>query len=233
MISNHTVERRSLLVALALFCTSFITSAVCYARVSLEREVSDQIVAEVPAGESSYLISHEGRCFGTFSLKSVEQVGEVTFTGEGTARVKWRNTVIPLTVSLLAEFNALRQLGGSFLRIASGEQELMLSSLNVRPIALKARWRNGSDMREVVNTSLPGPIEIMRGPGGGFTMYGDLNQQSSKSMSWVSQQPMLRTLEVTRVDHSTCPDTTDNALNLDALMVFLTGLAQSFPVTLP
>lgn len=211
---------RSCAIAWAVFLASTIASISCYRHIAASQRDLRHVFDELPRGESFYRIGGEENCVGLLTLKTSEQSGEISVKGGGVLRTSFAGQRGALTIELQADFNALNQLGGAFLRVSGQEGAVIFSLLNVHPILASIKIRTNS-LQKDLSTSLPGPITISSSPNG-YAISAKSGQKIPEHLGSVLQQPIFKGIAVSR-SHSgeermKCEDRGGDVWALDALI---------------
>jgi hypothetical protein len=211
--------------------SSGFTSIATYVNIREATGNKTQIVSEFPLGESIYTMRFKKACFGIVRFKTTAEAGSLLIEGTGMVRVKHLGIDQDLTLELQASFNALRQLGGSYLKIQSQEISMILATLNIRPIEVTARILNPA-LGTVFHSQIAGPIEYASLDNNAITVKGLKESDSLNNISLISGQPLFRDLAITQereMDTGRCNSTQLNSLDLEPLLQLASSLSRIVP----
>ena len=216
---------------LVLMISSGLTSVVSYLHIRGSSEDKAQIVSQFPLGESIYGLRFKEACFGNVRFKTDLQGGSLVIEGSGSLRVKHHGVSQDLNVELQASFNALRQLGGSYLKIQSEQLSLLLATLNIRPIEVTARVLNPT-LGTVFHSKIAGPIEYTLIGDEAIAIRGLKEDDSLSNVALISGQPLFKELSVIQELEGSnlhCDSTQLIALDLAPILMLFEALARLIP----
>lgn len=152
-------KRSGFCIALLLFILSSSGSIYAYGKIVESRTGTGGALHAVPIGEHSFELLHESKCVGHFSTKVERKDDAFNFTGDGIVRIKIGSTAYAPQLRLVASFNSLGQLGGSFLKVRNGPNQFTVGTTNVNPIKVIIKSQAEQQLLKY-ELSVPGPITL-------------------------------------------------------------------------
>ncbi len=222
---------RTCACAWAICVASTVASAFCYRALTIIQKTNQEIVKELPRGESAYGIGDAAACVGALRVTVSEEQREVSVKGSGLLRAALGGARGAVTLDVQADFNALNQLGGAFLRLSGDNGSVTLSLLNVHPIIAAVKVRTAALHKEL-SVEIPGPIVIERSASG-YHIRGAASQKMPEQARALLQQPLLKKFSLFAAQSSDalarCKNKDGAVWELDPLVQLLQSIGAILP----
>jgi hypothetical protein len=202
-----------------------------YMHIDDTRADKAQIVSQFPLGESSYGLRYKHVCFGTIRFVTQVEGGSLTINGSGSLKVKYQGVEHDVTLESQASFNALRQLGGSYLKIESPQISLLFATLNIRPIELVVRLTNPAQ-GTIFSSQMAGPIEFKSLDNNMIAIVGLTDTDALSNLSLLSGQPLFKDLLISHErddDNQRCDRAQLSSLDLAPILKLAQALTHLLP----
>jgi len=216
---------------LALMISSGVTSILTYMHIDETRADKAQIVSQFPLGESSYGLRYKQVCFGAVRFATKVEGGSLTINGSGSLKVKYQGVEHDVTLESQASFNALRQLGGSYLKIESSQISLLVATLNIRPSELVVRLTNPAQ-GTIFSSQIAGPIEFKYLDNNAIAIIGLTDTDALSNLSLLSGQPLFKDLLISQEldnDNQRCDRAQLSSLDLAPILKLAQVLTHLLP----
>ena len=223
---------RTCAYAWGLFLATTFASLYCYCYLQKSHSRHDQFIPSVRIGETSYRVGGGDHCVGLVTLKVTKEKKEISLSGDGAIRVALAGTTIPLTIQLRADFNALQQLGGAFLKISSQTGYALISFFNIHPIKVNIRVKNEEINRDF-STTIAGPIRARSESNGEIFIEPKIQPDFIPHIESAAQQPIMQRIRVSETqdesEQKLCANPHGAAIELDSTLHLLHSVANLLP----
>lgn len=161
-------KQRGTVAALLIIAASVPASVLSYGRIARFEERPQILVASIPFGRKSFLISHLGLCIGGVTV-AMDSQPRPELRIEGEVRAAYRQLNMDAKYRLHSWFDAEGQMVMSRVHFAAADLSIDAEAQGFSPIRLKleAVLEKKSHSASV---RLPGPIRLKKNPEGSFRL---------------------------------------------------------------